>query len=244
MLLNAAFCTSFSAQGYNVYGERFLRSYRLHSCGIPLYVYSEDDLTLDDWVSFRRLGDDPDYVEFVGRHGRNPIANGLRVKNGKTIKLYQFDAVRFCHKVFAKTQPPDVDWWIWIDADVELTADLDKQFFDQTCPGGYIASYLGRTDWSHSECGFVAYNLRQGGREFLRRLRLMYVEGLVFGLNQWDDSFVWDVVRKSMESEDKWFKNLSEGKRGLHVWPETILGEYSEHRKGVVAKKEIYGSIA
>ena len=64
--------------------------------------------------------------------------------------------------------------------------------------------------------------------------------GEVFKLGEWHDSFVWDWLRKQADGQYI-FKNLAEGIRGMHPWPETILGKYLDHHKGPVAKKEFYG---
>jgi len=231
------FCSSMSASGLRVYGKRFCSSfYRFVPPNIPLHIYSEDEEVGKD------LG--PDYRDFERRYGHLSFA---RPSKDGPVRTYREEFLKFSKKVFSVTDvfisPVNKDWRIWIDADVEITKDLDGKFFEETCKPGYVASYLGRKAWSHSECGFVAYNLREGGLQFLRKFRRMYMDGLIFGLNEIHDSYIWDFVRLGMERTGHKFLNLSPDAEGLDAWPHSILGEYAKHNKGPLAKQREYGEV-
>lgn len=225
-----AVCTSFSRGGYELYGRRFLESFADNwSAEAGLFVYSEDRFQIwieDTQLEFRDLNSQPEYGEFL---------DSAPPSCGK----YQFDAGRFCHKVFAVTDPhrPPVDWWIWLDADTETFAPVDDAFLESVCPPHVTGSYLGRKDWNHSECGWVAYNLKNGGNEFLDRLREVYVSGEIYSHLEWHDSYLFDRVRDEFPQQN-WL-NLSEGVSGMDVWEHTILGARMRHFKGPQAKRAL-----
>ncbi len=239
--------SSFSPTGYEVYGKQFVETWLEHwPQDVELHLYlepSQPALPKDPRIREHYLWNDRDFMRFRKRYKN---ANGIVEKDGKLVKAYNHDAIRFAPKVYAETDPlaPHNGWRIWLDADVENFAKIDKAFLEETCREDAVASYLHRIDWHHSECGFVAWNMQNGGAEFLRRMRAMYDNGLLFGLNEWHDSYVWDFVRKGMEREGYKFHNLAEGAGGIHPWPCTILGDYMTHNKGPRAKMDSYGEIA
>lgn len=236
--------TTFAPQAWDIYGKRFVESFVGH-WPIPLHVFHQNERPdFDHWqVTWHNLHDDPDYRSFIADFENDDYANGWRDDRID----YRFQAVKFCHKVFAQTSPMfreerrdgfrALDQWIWIDADVETHHPIDELFWAGACPAGVVASYLGRKDWHHSECGFMCYNLPQADT-FLTEFRRLYVDRRLFTLREWHDSFAWDHVRHEVGGR---FHNLSDGVSGLHVWPRTILGRYMEHRKGPRAKLEAYG---
>ena len=155
---------------------------------------------------------------------------------------YRLQATRFCHKIFVlkkvmdkaiqlgeHIRPTHIIWW---DADARLTRALKPEDLEAIMPIGEEAvSYLGRRDWDHSECGFMGFSLEHGGKTIIDFMYNYYVQGLVFSLPQWHDSYLFDVARKNYTC-----KNLSEGVPGNNVWAGTALGTFSEHWKGEAAK--------
>ena len=210
-----SFVTSMSLKGYEDYGRNFIESFDKH-CSLPLYLWSEDDLP----VPAARLQSIPDWVEFQN-YPKDPPD-------------WKYQAKRFSHKVFPATLPLDYAWWIWLDADVEVFGDIDEEFLSRVCPEEATLSYLGRKDWRTSECGWVAYNLNNGGRKFLDRFREIYTSGEIFDHLEWHDSYIFDRV---MEELPGTYHNLSEGIEGMHPWDESPLGEKMKHFKGPLRKQ-------
>lgn len=238
--MKIAAVTAFDYPGYQKYGKRCLESLQKF-WPTPVHVfYEEHKPEIADYkFIYHDRGLDQDLQVFRADWEHSPMANGMV---GNKVS-YRYEAVRFCNKVFCVTsplRPDDLDWWIWIDADTVCTKpiQIDEIFFRETLRSEAVASYLGRKDWDHSECGFVAYNLRKGGNQFLSAFRHAYVTGAIFSLEQWHDSFVFDVLRMEFEKRGHKFHNISEGLPGLDVWPQTILGEYMTHFKGHAAKEE------
>lgn len=230
-----AVCTSFNDEGYELYGKEFLRSY-LENWTIPLFVYYEGRKPTEPGPTYIDLTQDRDLQFFLERYGRVREANGIVGESGGKLHIdYRYQGIKFSKKVFAFTGPrPECDWWIWTDADTVSTRPVLESFLDGICPSGYAASYLGRTEWHHSECGFVAYSMRYG-TEFLKRFRQVYTSGQLFYFKEWHDSFIFDALRA--EFTDRWFYNLSPNAKGLDAWGASPLKDYMIHNKGPKAKE-------
>ncbi len=179
---------------------------------------------------------------FVGRGGEHQaFINQFKTRDHPT--EYRLQATRFCHKVFVlkgvmdkaiqlaqAIRPTHIIWW---DADARLTRAVTPNELEALMPAGDEAvSYLGRRDWDHSECGFMGFSLEQGGTSIIDFMHTYYVQGLVFSLPQWHDSYLFDVARKNCIC-----KNISDGVPGNNVWAATALGKFSEHWKGESAKE-------
>jgi hypothetical protein len=145
---------------------------------------------------------------------------------------YRFHVCKFSHKVFTLSgvaeAVQDFDYLIWLDADVITHSHVMHDNLIELLPNDDQAvSLLQRTDAPHSECSFVAYNLKNGGKEIIKEMHEYYKTDKVLELAGWTDCDVLDAVIK-----DKKVKNLSEGIAGWHVFPESLCGKYMEHRKG------------
>lgn len=150
---------------------------------------------------------------------------------------YRFQVCRFSHKVFALYRAGEycknsnVDYLIWLDADVVTHADLTHEILEgellpRACE---TVSYLGRKDAPHSECGFVGYDIGSYGEKFIAQMLDYYVSNKVLTLSGWTDCDVFDETRKQWAHLGR---NLSEGLDGWHVWPASPLGKYMAHNKG------------
>lgn len=170
---------------------------------------------------------EPDQVAFYERH-----------KDKTEPEDYRFQFKRFAHKVFALKAAKDFclqsgyTHLIWLDSDVVTTRPISHDDLATLLPNSNqdgIASYLGRKDAPHSECGWVAYNLPEAA-EFIDQMCEFYTTDGVLQLPGWTDCDVFDAV---MASRDNFgFKNLSQDLPGWHVWPISPLGQFMEHRKG------------
>lgn len=229
--------TSFSPNGYEVYGRRFVESFlKFWPADVSLTVVGEGDRydDLPERVIYRDLLQDPDWVMFYARHWDRPKAQS-----------YRHEAVKFARKVFAYTATPfNADYLIWIDGDVETFAPVTDEFLAAVCRPDICASYLGRKDWDHSELGWCAWSRVASGPVFLRDIRRMYSTDEIFDLPQTHDSYVWDRVRERYEKGGLKFLNLSANATGLDVWDQSPLGQVMKHAKGMKAKMDTYGRAA
>ena len=206
----AEIVTSFSREGYEQYGKRFLES----AGNLPyrVTVYSEDDLP----IPHKKL-DDPAHLAFLERCEPDPPD-------------YRFQARRFSYKTFAVLAAKGRGRLIWLDADVKVFAKVPKDFLDGLLPKGMYTAYLGR-ERMHSECGFVIYDRdHQAHEKFMSEWRRLYETGQLFLLKEWHDSFVYDHLRTTLKVPAV---NISgPGKKSHHPFINSPLGKYMDHYKG------------
>lgn len=220
-------CTTFSAHGYDEYAKNFLESYIKH-WDIPLHVYVEGEAELSRINNLKS--------DLLHPHNLFDIEemSWFLQSCPPPSKEYRFRVDPFCRKIFALNHDiPDTKWWIWLDADIITLEDVDQDWLRKVCQNE--VSYLGRKDWNHSECGFVAYNVESKGRVVLARFEQIYMTGEVFAHLEWHDSYLFDRIRE--EAPKDWFHNLSEGIPGMHVFDDSVLGEKMRHLKGPLRKK-------
>lgn len=243
--------TTFHQPGLERYGQRMIDSFVEHWPGdVRLRVYAEDCTPQvdSDRVEVLDLHECcPSLVEFKERHRDNPIANGTIAKDtGVPFKDNQFkwDAVRFSNKVFAVIHASvtvDTDWMIWLDADTLTFRDVPEDFLDSVCEKDVLACYLGRREKYHSECGWVAYNLRHPElKQFMQDWLALYRDDTIFDLREYHDSFVFDVLRKRYTDQGVLFHNMTpvqpNEKGPGHPFIASPLGGYMDHLKGDTRK--------
>lgn len=220
--------TSFGQEGFEKYGKRFLESFKEHwPDDVDLWLYSEADT-----APYPRydLYHDVELLEFLAESKK---------RDACFVDDYRKDAGRFAHKVFALTNErnfEDCDWLIWLDADTETVSSVTHDWLQTILPDDTSVVYLGRKDMPHSECGFMAFNMGAGGKDFCRAQREIYQSGKLWGFEEWHDSWVFDRLREWF-GQSIIFHNLSEGIPGMHVWDDCPLGEKLKHHKGPLRQK-------
>jgi hypothetical protein len=228
--MTIAVVTSFSPQGYELYGKRMLAEFeRFWPKDVWLYVYYEGTLPLDampraHWIS---LDQDKDRAAFMAAHKDHPTD-------------YNRQPVKFSHKVFAITSAPrKTDWLIWLDGDVDTTAPVTHEFLNSILPDDVVAVYLGRDWWRHTETGFVAYRLGALGEKFLDSLRSIYTSGAIVdfvhrGEPQQHDCAAFDGLREIWEEDGQKFHDLGAAHKGpsLDVMAHSPLAKVMFHNKG------------
>lgn len=237
----AAVVTTFGNSSWKIYSKVMLKNFvAFWPKEIPILLQLDDNLLEDDIKKIIRPQDGliagwtKEHADFVNRN-----------KDKDDPQNYRKQAVRFCHKIFAlkfacdsavasrKDGAPDAPrYLIWMDADVITTKQVT---FDDLIPclpkEGDAVSYMGRKDWDHSECGWLAFDLQNGGELIIQHIYDMYIKDEVFSLEQWHDSFVWDQCFKLAATT-----NLTAGKPGMDIWQHSPMAKFSTHHKGPVAK--------
>lgn len=160
---------------------------------------------------------------------------------------YRKQFFRFSHKIFALNDAAEVaknegwDYLVWLDADVFTEREIPMEKLLSWMPGeDEVASYLGRKDWPHSECGFMAFNMKKDNAGFLgEMLGDYYLDGQGLKEEQSDDSWLFDQCRtKGLYRKLPW-KNLTPDAPGMNVWLNSPLQAYMNHHKGPVAKANL-----
>ena len=225
--------TTFSKSGYDLYGRGFLDGFlKYWPKDINLYLFLDPPLTSYDIVPISNIVV-KDLSAESNIHGFMSDFGWMR--NMSDPRNYRFQGSRFSHKIFALTAPclPNDGVRIWLDADTVTFKPIDRIYLSKCLPSDTeLASYLGRTEWDHSECGWVGYDLDCGGRQFLWDFLQVYETGAVVSYAQTHDSFVFDRLREKFQAKGSRFRNLSQDCRGLDAWRQSILGERMTHKKG------------
>lgn len=231
--------TTFNANGLEVYGRKFVESFDRHWDGdVSLIVYSEgfemvppsDRIHLVDLPSASR-----NLMIFKNHYRSQPLTTG-RVDGGYN---YNFDAVRFAHKMFAMfdaRRRVSSRYLIWLDGDIETRRAVPASLVDDVLPDGAAVAYLGRGG-RHSETGFLCFDLEHPEMgEFFRTMERFYLTGEIFNLNAWHDCEVFDVTRSVFAAQGKIVcNNLSKDAISSDPFLESPLGGYMTHFKGTEA---------
>jgi len=163
----------------------------------------------------------------------SPEKENFFKRNKDSLDLpYRFHVCKFSHKVFAiygvaeHCKQAGHDTLIWLDADVITHKPISHEELVEMLPIESPVSFLGRKDAPHSECSFMAFDLKKGGYELIDKMHNYYVTDKVLELPGWTDCDVFDHTRNGLG------RNLSQNISGWHVFPESPCGKYMEHRKG------------
>jgi hypothetical protein len=237
--MNYAICTTFANGQYPTWGKEMLNSVNKSFPPCHMLVHLDNEMLIEsvsgDLTNHTFCASTPDDVqnEFLAKY-----------KGTDDKQNYRKQFVRFSHKVFTIYKALDyckgqnLDYLFWIDADVKFNKAVDQKFFDAVLPkDDEIVSYIGRKDWNHSECGFMVFDVKKA-ENLINAFIKHYIDGTGLNLEEWHDSFIFDRVR---EIHAPLAKNISADASGMDVWEQTILGEYSQHFKGPVAKNELAG---
>lgn len=246
-MLAAAVITTFPDTSWDVYSKRMLESFvQFWPKEIPILVQLDSDKIHPDVDKVLRntdglnVGWSKEHAAFVERN-----------KDKDSKDDYRKQAVRFCHKVFAlkfacdsamkaiAAKAEDAPrYLIWLDADVLTTRPVTIEDIKKCLPKeGDAVSYLGRKDWPHSECGWLVFDLENGGDSFINVLHQYYLDDQVFTQEQWHDSWIFDQVRKCHLAKSA--TNLTPNAIGMEVWPQSPMASWSRHYKGPIAKSEL-----
>lgn len=242
MTNSLAVITTFPNWAWDVYAKAMIESYvKYWPIEVQLLIQLDDNCLIADVQKLLRpqdaiaIGWTDEHKAFVERN-----------KDKEDKENYRKQAVRFCHKIFAIDRALSAikegkaageivaRWLIWMDADVVTTANpLNLQ--DCLPKQGNAVSYMGRKDWDHSECGWMAFDLDNGGEKTIEDMVKCYTGDAVMAMDQRHDSYVFDQVMVSTDRKT----NLTADKPGMDIWPQSPMGKWSTHYKGPVAKEKL-----
>lgn len=244
--LAASVITTFGNAHWEQYAKQMLTSFvQYWPSQIPILCVLDDDKLLPEVQKLLRPQDavmvhsDPDRAKFLERNKGRDDPND-----------YRKQASRFCHKVFALKGA--ADFWkaaqgdkaryvIWMDADVLTTRPVTVEEVAACLPKqGDAVSYLGRKDWPHSECGWLAFDLENKGAGLVDEWLEFYKTDKIFELEQWHDSWAFDQVSKNGSVYPT--TNLTADKPGMEIWPQSPMAPWSRHYKGPIAKQTLAGA--
>jgi len=248
--------TSFNQQLYDFYGKKMTEEFSQKSDGsVQLVVVFEGEklpsaipLKNVEYIIFNNKA----HQEFLNKFGNLYEARGLRVNffENNQVQInydYKFDAIRFSFKVFSLIQAIDAlkpkNYFAWLDADIRCIKPFSSSDLEKFFPGkDELMSYLGRNFPQvdpYSECGFLGFNNKHPlTSNFLSRVSEVYLNGEIFSLHQWHDSWIWDRTRIEFENSNVEFKNISgEAYLTHHPFINCELGTFFDHLKGPIRKQ-------
>jgi hypothetical protein len=235
--------TTFNHQGYKQYGQRMIQSWlRTWPQEIKLVVYAED-CTIEESAPnlvVRDISIVQSLTKFKTKWQGVPKANGnvsndpIRSQRRDSGKGFKWDAVRFAHKVYSIfhcAENTTADMLIWMDGDTYCHSTISMPDIQKLCPSQHDLCFLGRRG-KFSECGLYAVNLASdSGKLFLTKFKQYYDEDIIFNLDEWHDSFVFDAVRNTLQlNELDWSSHLVTGEG--HPLINSDWGRYLDHLKG------------
>lgn len=239
--------TTFNAKGYQQYGKNMLQSFADRIPADASMLCYVDGFTPDFEhrnIEYRDLNACSEALfDFKRKFGRFELAHGLvRRQDGKLVYNYNYDAIKFCHKVFCITHALrniKTRYAFWIDGDTLAKQPIPQGFFQSFLQNGVYTCYLGR-DHMYSECGFVGYDTQHPQHEsFVHAYEHIFNVGDIFTLSAWHDCEAYDALRKAFEKE-----NLLTGNNisahcadTMHPFVNTVLGQYMDHLKGPTRKE-------
>lgn len=256
-----AVVTTFHNEGLIKYAQRMIDTFcKNWPEEITLYLYPENCLPTipkKENVISTDLNSVNELVTFKNKWKDVPKANGnvssdpVRSKRRDAGKGFKWHAIRFSHKVYSIfdcARKTDADILIWMDADTVCHSPISIPDINRLIPPDVDLCYLGRRG-KFSECGLYAMNLKsQSTLDFLKEFQRVYdqAENGIFLMEEWHDSFVFDVVRKKIKGlrQLDWSSNLgdlrprSTNSAGEgHPLINSEWGRYLDHLKGEDRKR-------
>jgi hypothetical protein len=219
--------SSWSPAGEELYGRRWLETAKQYW----------GDLLEPNVITDDKLAMDFGFRGFMERHAAR------RLDPSQPGYDYRQDLLRFAHKVFAlkialqEAEEDGFDWLVWLDGDVETKAPITEAFLDVILLDDHDGVLLSRAQSApHPECGFMAFNLKLKGGDFLRKFVGMYLKDDVLKLSELHDSYVFMVcVIAHMEQEKSNWHDLCStggGPYGLDAFEASPLDAFFVHKKG------------
>ncbi len=234
--------TTFNAKGYNEYGKSMLESF---ADRIPadtrLICYADGfmpDLRHQN-IEYRDLNTvSKKLAIFKRKFSQFEMAHGIIRKQDGTLRYnYNYDAIKFCHKVFCIThalQTIDTRYAFWLDGDTLCKQPIPQGFFQSFLKNGEYTCYLGRRR-RHSECGFIGYDTQHAAhKNFVQTYENIFNTGDIFAFAAWHDCVAYDELRKAFERANIITANniSAHCSDTMHVFVNTALGQYMDHLKG------------
>jgi len=216
--------TSFGDAGYDVYGEKFLKSYKQH-CDLPLTVYYEIKRSFPkaNRIEYRDMYEVPNLQEYLS-------IQGLKENMGHG-EDWRFNIFKFCRKAFIQFDELKMGGkFAWMDADVEFKTKADEAFIKNTVKDTYIA-YLGREGF-HCCTSFVGFNTdHEDHPRFLKAFEDIYLSGGVFKLQEWHDAYVFQhLLNETGVKAKNLCQNIRMAAGSRNVFD--MVFKFGRHKKG------------
>ena len=234
--------TSMGKEYYRTVGKMMIESYdRVWPDEIPLYIYSEDELSVEQTDKIKVLNIhkecDPqltNYLNYIGDH----------FSRNFTYKVYSW-----IHAV----KNLQADWILWLDADTVCYNKPDKKLFDLLFDNEYQTAYMGTTmykdkkGWlgkTNCDSAIISFNKKtQDAKRFVDEFERLYETHEInnrelFPKPNDTHAFIHCIEHVSTPS-----KNLNPKAESLSPLKETVLHDYFRHFKASKKDKNMLASL-
>jgi len=229
--------TSFAPKHWDVYARKMLESFSKHWPGeIIAYVdeIPDEDFPKVTYKLLRKVHGHDQFVSYCLTAGKDRPSKGDSIFTGRFHGgySYTYDAVRFCHKVFAQFDAfKNGGKVFWIDADSVALDQITKKFLDGLFDGKCLAIF--DRPGFYTETGFVGFDTEHPSfKKFLDEYIKVYQKGTLFTLEGWHDCYALDhAIKLSGCSYTNLGKEWKKGDK-LEVMDDSTVGLYIKHFKG------------
>jgi hypothetical protein len=198
---------------------------------IVLYYEGNKPELVDERVQWRDWSRIPGALSFRTEASCFPPANG---RFGQQKYNYNYDAVKFCHKVYAQLDciSDPGSYLIWLDSDVTITQPLMEAVIEKLMDGKAVGTFWRKG--YHPETGVVVFNRNHPAmRTMANQYANLYETRNIFRLPRgWHDCWALAAACAVEDTPVADFTNKHTKEGVLHVVPESELGKYLTHAKG------------
>ncbi len=229
--------TTYPPKDWDIYVKRNLKSW-VEYADAEIVAYNEDVISHPvEGVREEALFSIPELSSFLDSIEYFAPAHGLfKHANGEQLYDYNFNASKWCRKVFVQANSTDYNGIVvWLDADVLMTDYFDEGMALELLGGKPIA-YYDRENF-HPEAGIVIYDMRSArAHAFVDKLKWLYISGFIFrNPHGWHDCWaMWMLLQDQVMKDCT--TNLGEGwdvqTDGLEVMDHGPTAAYLRHDKG------------
>lgn len=231
--------TSWSSDGYRLYGRRFLKRFRKYwPASVPLVVYA-DSAAVHRKVEVRYTFDIPEWAALAERWKHDPSVHGWSTKEYPREKNYSYlwDAARFARKVFVwrdAARKMEAGTLTWLDGDTETKGRVPEDWATGLLGDSDVA-YLGRGPM-HPETGYVGFRIPDAMPLLDWCCEAYASESFRAMEDGWTDCH---ILRAAIKAVPVRAVDLTKGRyRGeSHIWPSSPLACRIDHGKGLRLKR-------
>lgn len=231
---SVAVVTTFAKDHINVYGKRFVQSFKKY-CNYPLYIYAEDFKSEDiDYEVVNFYDSIPQHKEF--KKNIEQLKNTANPKESNRLRK----ALRWSYKSFSTIhalENIDADYIVWIDADVITLNTVPNDLVERICESHLIMCYpQSLSEGIHIESGFVVFNKRHSNiSQVVEHYKNGYHKNQILTIQKpWDGYWLSELVHANLQSDCKLvttpFSNIRQYFKhdvGKSKFRETGLNKYS-----------------
>jgi len=214
--------TTCHKQGLELYGHRWVEGMKFWPKGTEFHWYTEG-YKAPEGVQSKDFSELADFTNWKLKHA------------GYIPPDWQWDVVRYSHKVFAAADALyDYDGiGVWLDADCVTYKEIPEGFIERQLNGAYLAHFWRTGLYTETGMWIVDCSHKEH-RAFLDKWRNWYFSERYQQMPQWHDCFTLDATIKLFAAQDRiTTHNLSgEHHKAMHPMALTEIGQYIDHCKG------------